>query len=117
MSLINDALKRAKQAHQDAAAAPAPIPPLRPVEAPQQSARRAIGILLPVGLAVVALVGLVLFWVLLKKESPMSAVQASGAIPVSARTTAAPEHTSNSPDDSRGTTPNDTLAVPSNRLE
>lgn len=85
MSLINDALKRAKQA-QDSADSPAPVPPLRPVEPAQASARHSLGVLLPIGLAVVALLGLMLFWVLWKKEGSTTTPPNAAPITVSART-------------------------------
>lgn len=61
MSLINDALKRAKTAQQQAEA-PAPGgPQLRPVE-PTQPVRHGLGLALPVGCVVVALLGAFLLW-------------------------------------------------------
>lgn len=61
MSLVNDALKRAKEAERQAA----PPPPLqmqfRPVE-PGQHGRDRLGLLVPATLAVVALLALVLGW-------------------------------------------------------
>lgn len=61
MSLINDALKRAKQAQQETAPPPAPNLQLRPVE-PGQCTRQGIGLLVPAVLAVVALMLLLLVW-------------------------------------------------------
>jgi hypothetical protein len=61
MSLINEALKRAKEAHQQAPVPP-PDLPFRPVEPGQQRARRGLGLLLPVALALVALLALLLVW-------------------------------------------------------
>jgi hypothetical protein len=61
MSLINDALKRAKEAHQQVSTPP-PDLPFRPVEPSQQPARRSLGLLLPAFLAVVALLVLLLAW-------------------------------------------------------
>jgi hypothetical protein len=60
MSLINDALKRAREA-QDQAAPPPPAPALRPVE-PSQTARHGLGVMLPAALAVVALLVLLFVW-------------------------------------------------------
>ena len=62
MSLINDALRRAKQAQEQA-----PLPtsrdlPFRPVEPAQPSARRGLGLLLPAALAAVALLALLVVW-------------------------------------------------------
>lgn len=59
MSLINDALKRAKEVQQDMAPPPAPNLQLRPVE-PGQGMRRSFGLLVPAALAVVAVVLLLL---------------------------------------------------------
>lgn len=68
MSLINDALKRAKQAQQDSGESPVSVPPLRPVEPTTQLARNAMGVLMPIALVVVALLGLMFLWVLWKRE-------------------------------------------------
>jgi len=62
MSLINDALRRAKEAQKDA-----PLPtsrdlPFRPVEPALQRARRGLGLLLPVALTAVALLSLLVVW-------------------------------------------------------
>jgi len=62
MSLINDALRRAKQAQEQAPRAPIPHLPFRPVEPVQQSARRGPGLVLPVSLLVLALLGFVIVW-------------------------------------------------------
>jgi hypothetical protein len=61
MSLINEALKRAREAQQQA---PPPLPrslPLQPIEPAQQAARHGLGLGVLVGLAMLAL--LALFWV------------------------------------------------------
>jgi hypothetical protein len=62
MSLINDALRRAKEAQEHA-----PLPksrdlPFRPLEPAHHSARRGLGLLLPVALASVALLSLLFVW-------------------------------------------------------
>ena len=85
MSLINDALKRAKQAQQESADAPAPVPHLRPVEPAQESARHGLGLAVPIGLAVIALLGLMLFWVLWKKEGSVVTPTNRVALSVAAR--------------------------------
>jgi outer membrane biosynthesis protein TonB len=82
MSLINDALKRAKEA-QPKAAASAPGPQLRPVE-PQQTAGRGIGITMPGVLAVLLLAGLLALWLARPKSS------AQPPLPVEAKAPAAP---------------------------
>ncbi|HTL17417.1 MAG TPA: hypothetical protein VL793_09280 [Patescibacteria group bacterium] len=87
MSLINDALRRAKQAQQDTSDSPPPVH-LRPVEPSQQPARHSLAILVPIALVIVALLGLLLFWVLLKKEGPTASTQTQTPIAVSARTPA-----------------------------
>jgi len=61
MSLINDALKRAKAAQQQAPLPQADLP-FRPVEPAQQRARRGLGLMLPAVLALVACLGLFLVW-------------------------------------------------------
>ena len=62
MSLINDALRRAKEAQQQTPPPPSPELPFRPVEPAQQSARRGLDLLLPVALAAVALLLLLFAW-------------------------------------------------------
>jgi hypothetical protein len=61
MSLINDALKEAKQAQREAAPPPAPNLQLRPVE-PAQYTRPKGGLMWPTALLAVALVLLVMIW-------------------------------------------------------
>ncbi len=70
MSLINDALKRAREAQQQARPTILPGPQLRPIESAQQ-ARHGLGLLLPVALGVVALLGLFLFWQAAQGRSPI----------------------------------------------
>ena len=60
MSLINDALRRAKQVQQEAHA-PLAGPPLRPVDPPAY-VRHGVGIFVPVSMTIVALLGLLLLW-------------------------------------------------------
>lgn len=79
MSLINDALKRVKEAQQQAPPPASVGPQLRPVE-PVPSPGQNLGLLLPIGLVGVALLTLFLVWTLAKKED------SSGAIPVRAQT-------------------------------
>ena len=61
MSLINDALKRAKEAQQQAPPPPSTQMQFRPVE-PAQRARHGLGLLVPAALAVVALLALIFVW-------------------------------------------------------
>jgi hypothetical protein len=62
MSLINDALRRAKEAQEQAPLPPLPHLPFRPIEPAQQRARRGLGLLLPAALAAVALLALLVVW-------------------------------------------------------
>ena len=61
MSLINDALKRAKHAQQRSAPPSAPSPTLRPVELAQRKPSN-ISILLPLALVVLVSVGGIILW-------------------------------------------------------
>jgi hypothetical protein len=84
MSLINDALKRAKQSQ-----SPAPPPAgqhlhFRPVES-DQSARHGLGIILPILLALFALLGLFFVWELAHKNA---ATSQSGLVARAATSTA-----------------------------
>jgi hypothetical protein len=77
MSLINDALKRAKQAQGDAS----PPPPelhLRPVE-PSPYRRHGLSLMLPLSLGVVALFVLLLVWLSSRDSAPVRARQAEPA--------------------------------------
>jgi hypothetical protein len=86
MSLINDALKRAKQAHQETAPPPAPVAELRPVEPPPPTARHGSSLLVPLALFVAALVGLLLCWDLWRKQNLASANPAGAQFEAAART-------------------------------
>ena len=88
MSLINDALKRAKEAQQQAAPAPASNLQLRPIE-PAQYTRPSIGLMLPAALAVVALLVLFFLWQLAHRTSAVAPTEvkartAAPALPPSA---------------------------------
>jgi hypothetical protein len=85
MSLINDALKRAKHARPETPAQVSPNIPFRPVESGSQPARHGLGVLLPVALAAVGLLTLLLFWELSKRES-LAPPQPKGQLAVAART-------------------------------
>lgn len=77
MSLINDALRRAKQAQLDTPPAdPAPVAQFRPVEPSVQPARHGLGLMLPISLTLVALLALLLLWELSKRGSSPSPVAA-----------------------------------------
>lgn len=79
MSLINDALKRAKEAQDQAPPPPSSPMQFRPVE-PSQPVRHGLGLLVPVALAVVALLVLLFVWQLSQPRS------AAGPTEVSAKT-------------------------------
>ncbi len=73
MSLINDALKRAKRAQEQS---PAPAPPalqLRPVEPGQQRARQALGLAVPVLLGLAMLLACFSVWELSNSKAIQSA--------------------------------------------
>lgn len=74
MSLINDALRRAKDA-QPKAPPPAPGPQFRPIE-PAQTAKQGIGIVLPVGIILIVLIGVAVVWLIRPKPVPIQAAVA-----------------------------------------
>lgn len=86
MSLINDALRRAKDAQQQTPL-PQPDLPFRPVEPAQQRARRGLGLLVPAVLAVVACLSLFLLWQWAQIR------QAAAPLEAAARTAPAPAAT------------------------
>lgn len=90
MSLINDALKRARQAHQENSAPAVRAPDLRPVEPPQQATQARPGLLVPAVLVVVALTGLLLCLILWKKQGPTATAESPGSITAAARTAIEP---------------------------
>jgi hypothetical protein len=96
MSLINDALRRAKQVQDHAPALPPP-PPLNPVEPPPYLLR-GTGIVVPVALTAVALVGLLLLWQVYQRNSLNT-----GAAPVAH--SAAPQHATAATDTQVSITP------------
>jgi hypothetical protein len=71
MSLINDALKRVKEAQHKAPPSADIGPQLRPVEPAAVPARHGLGWLLPFALTAVALLTLLLLWELARKENPL----------------------------------------------
>ena len=85
MSLINDALRRAKEAQQQTPPLPAHDLPFRPVEPAQQRARRGLGLLLPFALVAVALLTLLLVWEFTRTRG------AAPVIAVNARTAPVPQ--------------------------
>ncbi len=68
MSLINEALKRAREA-QGQTPEPPPAPQLRPVE-PAQQARHGLGLVLPAAFAIVALLVLLFAWQYAQRGGP-----------------------------------------------
>jgi hypothetical protein len=87
MSLINDALKRAKQAQQQPVAAAPSALQFRPVETPQ-TPRRGPALGLPFGLAALALLALLCAFAFLRRSPQPSVVAAKE--PVSHRENSAP---------------------------
>jgi len=87
MSLINDALKRAKVAQQNAAPVTVPLLQLRPIEPdPSPMPERPTGRLLPVGIVLATLVVLFFAWPFFQSGNPPQVVtaKARSAAPVSA---------------------------------
>jgi hypothetical protein len=91
MSLINDALRRAKDAEQQTPLPPSASLPFRPVEASQQCARRGVGLLLPAALGAVALLTLLLVWQWGQRRSPTQPVEVSARTASVAPAVAAPQ--------------------------
>ena len=85
MSLINDALKRAKRARPEQPAAASPNLPFRPVEPEPRAARRGLGLVLPVSLALVALLTLLLLWELSNRNGSSWRTEPKGHLAVAAR--------------------------------
>jgi hypothetical protein len=75
MSLINDALRRAKQVQQEAHA-PLAGPPLRPVDPPVY-VRHGVGIIVPVSMTLVALLGLLLLWQIYQRRDAIKQAEAN----------------------------------------
>src|SRR5437762_1156841 len=75
MSLINQALKRAQEAQQQTPPPATPTLHFRPVEASQRS-RHNLGLVLQVGMAVVALLLLFLVWQLVQKQREATSIVA-----------------------------------------
>src|SRR5437867_3476324 len=62
MSLINDALKRAKQAQQNRPPTPAPVPPLRPAEPATRRPASNSNLAVPAAVLIVIALAAVLVW-------------------------------------------------------
>jgi hypothetical protein len=90
MSLVNDALRRAKDAQQPAPLPPSPDLPFQPVEPARQCARRGRGRLPLVTLAVVALLTLLLAWQWLHKRDSTGSAEGNARTALVARAIPAP---------------------------
>lgn len=90
MSLVNDALNRAKEAQQHAAPPPPSQMQFRPVE-PGQHVRHGLGLIVPVAFAVVALLALVLLWQWAQGRKLTEPREARAATRTGVQTTAAPQ--------------------------
>ena len=84
MSLINDALKRAKEAQPQAAPAHAPNLQLRPIEATQY-ARHTLGLILPAALAVAALILLLFVWQLTRRAGSTQPMEVKALMALKAK--------------------------------
>ncbi len=104
MSLINDALKRARVARPVSSGPTSPNLPFRPVETGSQPTRRSLGLLLPVCLAAVGLLTLLLLWELSKRDTSATTAQPKRQLAVAAR---------NLPSSEAAPTTTETSALPS----
>lgn len=80
MSLINDALKRAREAQKNAPPPEAPQPQLRS-EDTEKHARHNLGLLVPVSLALLALAGLVVVWLVWRQHGTGDVQQVAAKSP------------------------------------
>jgi hypothetical protein len=104
MSLINDALKRARQAQKDRPPAPAPVPPLRPAEpAPRRPASNS-NLIVPTAILVVIALAAFVVWQTSRKSDAQPAPQASVPAPAPAATVQAPAPTAATPAATNDTT-------------
>jgi hypothetical protein len=106
MSLINDALRRAKEAQKQAPAVPSHDLPFRPVETAQQRARHVLGLLLPVALVAVALLTLLLVWEWTRTHGTATVIEAN------ARTARVPQAKTPAPVPAAKPAPVQELAAP-----
>jgi hypothetical protein len=90
MSLINDALKRAREAQQQAPPPPSSQLQFRPVE-PSQHARHGLGLMLPAALAGVALLALLFVWQLSQKRNATGPGEVKAITARATQATTAPE--------------------------
>ena len=90
MSLINDALRRAKEAQRQAPPPPSPQMQFRPVE-PTQHPRHGLGLIVPATLAVVALLALFFVWQWAQRSTAMGPREVRALTPPAAPATIAPQ--------------------------
>jgi hypothetical protein len=86
MSLINEALKRAKQAHSQNLPPKASVPPMRPVESEQSTPGKGFSAVVPIGLAAVAVTGLLIFFLIWKRDNSSGSSVTPVPLPVAAKT-------------------------------
>jgi cytoskeletal protein RodZ len=92
MSLINDALRRAREAERDAPPPPSPQMQFRPVE-PAQHPRHGLGLIVPAALAVVALLALLFIWQLARERMAIEPREVQAPTPPAAQPKIAPQPT------------------------
>jgi len=97
MSLINDALRRAKEAQRQAPPPPSPQMQFRPVE-PAQHPRHGLGLIVPATLAVVALLALLFGWQWAQRSTAMGPREVRALAPPAAQATIAPQPATPSPE-------------------
>lgn len=90
MSLINDALKRLKEAQPQAAPPPVHNLQLRPIE-PAQYTRHTLGLILPAVLAVAALLLLLFVWQSAQRNGSMQLTEVKARTAMTANPTPAPQ--------------------------
>ena len=86
MSLVNDALRRAKEAQEQVSPPPPSQMQFRPVE-PEQRVRHGLGLVVPSALAVVALLALVLVWQWAQRHTAKEPQEARALTRTAAHTT------------------------------
>ena len=97
MSLINDALRRAREAQRPAPHPPSPQMQFRPVEPPQHP-RHGLGLIVPAALAVVALLALLFVWQWAQRRMAIGPREVRALTPPTAQATIAPQPATPSPE-------------------
>ena len=92
MSLINDALKRAREAQQHAPTPEVPAPQLR-AEDPERHTRHNLVLLVPAGLALLALAGLIFVWQVSRRHADADVPQVAAKTPPGDQPVASPTPT------------------------